>query len=104
MSYMEDGEIEISQGKQETVVKILVRFAAKHMHVIDTLAPATDPEHLFVIDLSQTRYLDSSGLGFLLRLREQVKGTAKNLVVRGASLEMRTLLESAQFNRLFRIE
>ncbi|MEG3639125.1 STAS domain-containing protein [Magnetococcus sp. PR-3] len=104
MAYTEGGEIEIIEDPQETVVKIHVRFTAKQMHAIDRLKPSSNPAHRFVVDLSTTRFLDSSGMGFMLRLREQVEGSAHNLRIRGASAEMRQLLEAAQFNRLFKIE
>jgi HptB-dependent secretion and biofilm anti anti-sigma factor len=55
----------------------------------------------YVIDLSETEYLDSSALGMLLLLREHAGGKASNIEIRGASGEIRKLLDVANFSRLF---
>ena len=56
----------------------------------------------FIVDLSETNYIDSSGLGMLLMLREyagdaEVKLSQPNELVQ-------SILETANFNRLFVFE
>ncbi|MDY6980635.1 MAG: STAS domain-containing protein [Pseudomonadota bacterium] len=58
----------------------------------------------YVVDLSQTRSLDSSALALLLWLREQAVGQGAAVILRGASSEVRHTLELSQFERLFTLE
>jgi anti-anti-sigma factor len=57
----------------------------------------------YVVDLAATEYLDSSALGMLLLLREHAGGNASNIEIRGASDEVRKLLDVANFRRLFKL-
>lgn len=57
----------------------------------------------YVVDLSATEHLDSSALGMLLLLREHAGGNASNIEIRGASTEVRRLLDVANFSRLFKL-
>ncbi len=58
----------------------------------------------YVIDLSQTEYMDSSALGMLLLLREFAGDQGADVVLRNCSREVRKILEIANFQRLFHIE
>ena len=57
----------------------------------------------YVVDLSDTEYLDSSALGMLLLLREHAGGEASKIEIRQASPEVRKILDVANFGKLFRI-
>ncbi len=57
----------------------------------------------YVVDLSDTEYLDSSALGMLLLLREHAGGEASTIEIRQASPEVRKILDVANFGKLFRI-
>lgn len=63
------------------------------------------PENLpVIVDLSQAGYIDSAGLGMLLRLREHTSaGGAAAVSLTGANGTIRSILEVANFGRLFRI-
>ena len=56
----------------------------------------------YVVDLSATEYLDSSAIGMLLLLRDHAGGEASDIEIRGASQEVRRLLEIVNFSRLFK--
>ena len=56
------------------------------------------------VDLSRADYIDSAGLGMLLRLREHL-GNEKHLVrLTGGNDTIRTILNVANFGQLFRID
>lgn len=56
----------------------------------------------YVVDLSATDHLDSSAIGMLLLLRDHAGGDASDIEIRGASNEVRKLLDIANFTRLFK--
>lgn len=56
------------------------------------------------IDLSETEYMDSAALGMLLLLRERAGGDEAQIRISGASPEVKTILSTANFQQLFRIE
>ena len=57
----------------------------------------------YVVDLSETEYLDSSALGMLLLLREHAGGESSNIEIAQASPEVRKILDVANFGKLFTI-
>ncbi|MCB1787973.1 MAG: STAS domain-containing protein [Chromatiaceae bacterium] len=60
--------------------------------------PARQPVN---IDLSKTDYVDSAGLGMLIRLREHAGGDANAVRLVGANPTVKQILEVANFGRLF---
>ena len=57
----------------------------------------------YVVDLSETEYLDSSALGMLLLLREHAGGETSNIEISQASPEVKKILDVANFGKLFKI-
>jgi anti-anti-sigma factor len=57
----------------------------------------------YVIDLSDTEYLDSSALGMLLLLREHAGGESSSIEITQASPEVRKILDVANFGKLFKL-
>ncbi len=57
----------------------------------------------FEVDLSQSRYMDSSGLGMLIQLREHAGGDNGKVILSGADETLQTILDVANFSRLFDI-
>ena len=55
------------------------------------------------IDLSASDYIDSAGLGMLIRLREHVGGDTNRVTLTGANPTVRKILEVANFGLLFKI-
>lgn len=56
------------------------------------------------VDLSRTDYMDSAGLGMLLRLREHAGNDPKSVRLVGANDTVKLILEVANFGRLFTLE
>lgn len=56
------------------------------------------------VDLSRTDYMDSAGLGMLIQLREHVGKDAADIRLTGINETLRTILNVANFGRLFKIE
>lgn len=65
----------------------------------DTAGPGID----YVVDLSDTEYLDSSALGMLLLLREHAGGESSSIEITQASPEVRKILDVANFGKLFKL-
>ncbi len=57
----------------------------------------------YVVDLTDTEYLDSSALGMLLLLREHAGGESSSIEITRASPEVRKILDVANFGKLFKI-
>ena len=57
----------------------------------------------YVVDLSDTEYLDSSALGMLLLLREHAGGEGSSIEITQASPEVRKILDVANFGKLFKL-
>ena len=57
----------------------------------------------YVIDLAETEYIDSSGLGMLLVLKEFAGGEKADVQIVDVRPEVRRILEIANFDRLFRM-
>ena len=55
----------------------------------------------YIVDLSDTDYLDSSALGMLLLLREHAGGEFSDIRISQASTEVRKILDVANFGKLF---
>ena len=63
-----------------------------------------DPALHYIVNLTQTEYMDSSALGMLLLLRQHAGEKSDRVVLRGASEAVRKILDIANFDRLFVIE
>ncbi|NHJ88027.1 MAG: STAS domain-containing protein [Asgard group archaeon] len=57
----------------------------------------------YLIDLTNTNYMDSSALGMLLLLREYAGGESSQIEVMGCNAEIKEILEISNFDRLFKI-
>lgn len=58
----------------------------------------------FLVDLSGAAYIDSAGLGMLIRLREHAGGQKHSVRLHGANETIRTILQVANFTQLFVID
>ncbi len=57
----------------------------------------------YIIDLEQTEYMDSSALGMLLMMREQVGGDDADILLRNCGQDIKVILTVANFQELFTI-
>ncbi len=55
----------------------------------------------YVVDLRRTQYMDSSALGMLLLLREHAGGDAARVVIENAQAEIKSILDVANYHKLF---
>lgn len=58
----------------------------------------------FIIDMSDTAYLDSSALGMLLLLRDYAGGDAADISIINASSDVKRILSISNFEQLFTIQ
>ncbi|MBF0110264.1 MAG: STAS domain-containing protein [Magnetococcales bacterium] len=101
------GTIAVERAENETVINIKGRFNFE-MHSQFRTAYQEDTSkgqkgRKFVIDLSGTEYIDSSALGMLLLLREEAGTNESDIEIVNAKPEIRKILETANFQRLFKI-
>jgi anti-anti-sigma factor len=58
----------------------------------------------YIIDLEQTEYMDSSALGMLLMMREQVGGDDAVILLQNCGQDIKVILNVANFQALFTID
>lgn len=93
----------VSQGDTR-IMRIAGKFDFKLHRSFRELYEGAPPEiSSYVIDLSRTDYMDSSALGMLLLLREHVSGDRMRVRIVNCNLEIRKILEIANFDKLFDI-
>jgi HptB-dependent secretion and biofilm anti anti-sigma factor len=101
------GTISITREESETVINIKGRFNFE-MHSQFRAAYQDDTGNdkkgrRFIINLSGTEYIDSSALGMLLLLREEAGTNESDIEIINARPEIQKILETANFQRLFKI-
>nr|CRH07449.1 putative anti-sigma-factor antagonist [Candidatus Magnetococcus massalia] len=102
------GTISVSRESNQQTISIKGRFNFE-MHSQFRTAYQGEVEQCkegkmkFIIDLSGTEYIDSSALGMLLLLREEAGSNDANIEIVNARPEIRKILETANFQRLFKI-
>lgn len=57
----------------------------------------------FIVDLSDTTYLDSSALGMLLLLRDYAGGDSARIQIENCNSDVRRILAISNFEQLFAI-
>ena len=67
------------------------------------LARLGDGEDAFLIDFSNTGYIDSSGLGVLVSLSKRIRESGGRLRIAGLNQDLRTLFELTKLDALFQI-
>jgi anti-sigma B factor antagonist len=60
-------------------------------------------EQKFVVDFSETGYIDSSGLGVLVSLSKKIREAGGDLRLAGLNDDLRTLFELTKLDTLFTI-
>ncbi len=61
-------------------------------------------ETKFVVDFTNTGYIDSSGLGVLVSLAKKIRESGGDLVLAGLNEDLRTLFELTKLDTLFAIQ
>ena len=57
----------------------------------------------YIVNLMNTEYMDSSALGMLLMMREHVGGSKADITLQHCSNDIKTILNVANFQSLFKI-
>jgi len=95
-------ETSLSSDGSTLTIKILGRF---DFSLHETLQKAYEAHGklgmTFIIDLYTTDYMDSSALGMLLLMRENLGGYRSDIRLAGGSEQIRKTLRIAHFNQLF---
>ncbi|MBF0125415.1 MAG: STAS domain-containing protein [Magnetococcales bacterium] len=102
------GTITVNRNDKEVSISIKGRFNFEMHSQFRTayqseIDPAARSNRKFIIDLSGTEYIDSSALGMLLLLREEAGANEANIEIVNTRPEIRKILETANFQRLFKI-
>jgi len=99
-------DIELSTVAEATIVRLSGRFdfttRNQFMAQLDgALGKLAEPE--IRVDLGQVDYIDSSALGMLLMLRDKAKKLDKTVALQNAHGQVREVIGTAQFDRLFSV-
>ncbi|MBF0187943.1 MAG: STAS domain-containing protein [Magnetococcales bacterium] len=102
------GTITVTNNDNETVISIKGRFNFEMHSQFRTAYQQSGGDGpgkgmRYVIDLTGTEYIDSSALGMLLLLREEAGANEADIEIVNARPEIRKILETANFQRLFKI-
>lgn len=85
------------------VIRIPARFDFRLAHDFNSASEkalhCTDNE--IVVDLGGASYMDSSGMGMLLVLRDRARAKGKSVVLRGAGGAVKDVLGMANFHKIF---
>jgi len=95
----------IDMGEETTVVGFWGALEATQLAELDanSIVDALGPGGC-VVDLSYCHFLDSSGLGFLLKIARRQKQQEQRFTLRGVGPEIRRVLRISRVQKLFEIE
>ena len=93
----------VSSDGEVVTVHVTGRFDfAMHKDFVRAYQAHPRGEKTFVVDLGGADYLDSSGMGMLLQLRDHAaKGRPLQLI--NGNEDVREILQIANFDRLFKV-
>jgi anti-anti-sigma factor len=94
----------ISDDKQKVEISIAGRFDfSLHQNFRDSYTNSKEKNVEFILNLSETTYMDSSALGMILLLKDHAESCASKIVISKPSESVNKILEIAQFHRLLTI-
>ena len=89
----------------ELIIKIAGRFDfSSHQDFRKTYESLDEKVKNYIIDFSETSYLDSSALGMLLLLRDYAGGESDNIKITNCCDDVRKILTISNFEQLFTIQ
>lgn len=92
-----------SEDQKQVTIHVSGRFDYScHQEFSGAYKPYPKGERLFVVDLLETEYMDSSSMGMLLQLREHASHEG-SVVLNNANESVKEILQIAQFDKLFTI-
>lgn len=97
-------QVSISDSDGRKTIRIHGDFVFALNREFRDLYQSLPPGRPVTVDLSAASYIDSAGLGMLVRLREHLGGDNRSVTLRGANPTIRNILAVANFGQLFIIE
>ncbi len=95
----------VSSDGQTVVIQVKGRFDFhSHREFRDAYSKKSGAGTRYVVDLSNTDYMDSSALGMLLLLRQHAGGDQANVVISRPNPTIQKILTIANFHKMFAIE
>lgn len=95
----------ISENQKEITLSIENRFDfSLHQSFRNAYVDCHESDSVFVLDLSDTTYMDSSALGMILLLKDHADKLQGKVVIHKPNESVNKILEIAQFHRLMTIE
>lgn len=86
-------------------IKIDGRFDfSAHQEFRSAYENAEKKPEMFVIDMAETSYLDSSALGMLLLLRDYAGGDTASIKISNCNSDVKKILTISNFEQLFSID
>ena len=76
---------------------------SQHSEFRQAYEKAEERPSRFILDMTSVDYMDSSALGMLLILREHAGGESAQVWIKNCGTEIRDILATANFERLFKI-
>lgn len=93
-----------SDDGHSLIIRIEGRFDfSSHQGFRDAYENGDQEVSDYIIDMSQTTYLDSSALGMLLLLRDYAGGDASRVRIENCNNDVRRILAISNFEHLFSI-
>lgn len=99
--------IKINMSEQDNSMTIAIeeRFDfSLHQQFRDAYNQCSMVGVKFILDLSDTSYMDSSALGMILLLKDYAANLSGSVIIKNPNEEVNKILEIAQFHRLLTIE
>ncbi|WP_369601742.1 STAS domain-containing protein [Hahella sp. SMD15-11] len=94
-----------SNDNRTLTIRVQGRFDfSSHQDFRDAYENGGEDVAEFVIDMSETTYLDSSALGMLLLLRDYAGGDDARIRIINCNNDVRKILTISNFEQLFTIE
>lgn len=94
-----------SRTDNELTIKVSGKFDFScHQDFRATYEDLSEKPDTFVVDLSETTYLDSSALGMLLLLRDFAGGDSAKVMIKNCNAEIKKILAISNFEQLFDIQ
>lgn len=96
--------IEVSTNNEAATIKVIGRFDFSSQRNFRNAYQNQDQAVTeFIVDLSETEYIDSSALGMLLLLKEHVESKSSHCKLFQPAPEIRKILAMSNFDQLFTI-
>jgi len=92
-------------GDQKLTIRIQGRFDfSAHQEFRDAYEKNAQKPEGYVVDMSETTYLDSSALGMLLLLRDHAGGDNSEIEIVNCNTDVKKILNISNFEQLFSIK